>query len=439
MTAVVGILTQSGVALAADSAVTRTRGRQEKITKNGNKMLRLSNRVPICVMITGNGDFLRKPWDVIIRRYRQLHGDVAHSTVEKCVEDFFSFISKEKVFWEDKKDSDWIEQSLDNLIDHINGEIPWTISRFNTDGRLQKPKTFLKTFVNKLAKFEKKYQKNSRCPQFENYSFQEFREYVGPIVEKFFDKNTNPNNDDDIDNSSEIYKQLLSIREEIEHALMSYLSSRNEDGPSATLVFSGFGSDEDYPTLVSANVCEGFDHRVNYHTRPNEIIKISKKRPVAICPFAQDDVVRSILRGIHEAYSEHLCHNIRQMYILLKKSFSEEAEGEYFDNEFFELLNQVDIGDQYDKFCNSGIRRLDSNQHVWEKALEKYDLQALASLAERLIDLTGFHRILTFRDEGVGGPVDLAVISKTEGFTWLSRKSWYHHKDVNGQYGKFGV
>jgi hypothetical protein len=46
---------------------------------------------------------------------------------------------------------------------------------------------------------------------------------------------------------------------------------------------------------------------------------------------------------------------------------------------------------------------------------------------------------MTFSPEGVGGPIDLAVITKNEGFTWLNRKSWYHHKDVGGQYGKFGV
>ena len=33
----------------------------------------------------------------------------------------------------------------------------------------------------------------------------------------------------------------------------------------------------------------------------------------------------------------------------------------------------------------------------------------------------------------------LYQICKTDGFTWLNRKSWYHHKDVGGRYGKLGV
>ena len=77
MTAVVGLLNKRGVAIAADSAVTRSRGRKgTKCTKNGSKMLRLSNAVPVSVMLTGNGDYICNPWDVIVRRYRQQHAEM---------------------------------------------------------------------------------------------------------------------------------------------------------------------------------------------------------------------------------------------------------------------------------------------------------------------------------------------------------------------------
>ena len=73
------------------------------------------------------------------------------------------------------------------------------------------------------------------------------------------------------------------------------------------------------------------------------------------------------------------------------------------------------------------------------KALRNYSIQDMAHLAENLIAMTSFERHMTFSEEGVGGPIDLAVITKNNGFTWLNRKSWYHHKDVGGRYGKFGV
>ena len=440
MTAVVGILNKRGVAIAADSAVTRSRGRNQKVTKNGNKMLRLCNSAPISIMLTGNADFIWTPWDVIIRRYRQQRGDIEIDTVEDCVKDFFDYISQNNVFWNKELVSEWIKRSLENLINMINGELSWEVCRYNMDGKMQMPKTYLKTFASHLLSAEKKFLKNSICPQFEGYTIQQFHEYVSPIIDDFFEEKCKKDEDRPFDNSNEMYLQLLTIRNQIEHTLMLSLITRSEEGPYATLVFCGFGTKENYPTLVAARVCEGLDNRVNYHIRPKDIFKIDDEHPVAICPFAQDDVVKSTLRGIHRSFSGRMVSNINSVYQeILENGFCDGEQAELFDDEFFELLRQVKTDDLNKKFHSLAKKVFDSNQHTWEKALMDYDLQSMASLAGNLIELTGFHRILTFKQEGVGGPVDLAVISKTEGFTWLSRKSWYHHKDVNGQYGKFGV
>ena len=58
MTAVIGILNKEGAAIAADSAVTMTRGLKQKIAYSANKMLRLSNVQPIGVMIYSNALFI---------------------------------------------------------------------------------------------------------------------------------------------------------------------------------------------------------------------------------------------------------------------------------------------------------------------------------------------------------------------------------------------
>ena len=41
-------------------------------------------------------------------------------------------------------------------------------------------------------------------------------------------------------------------------------------------------------------------------------------------------------------------------------------------------------------------------------------------------------------EEQVGGLIDLAIITKNDGFQWLNRKSWYE-PSRGGQYGKFGI
>ncbi|MBI1218930.1 MAG: hypothetical protein GC186_10310 [Rhodobacteraceae bacterium] len=57
----------------------------------------------------------------------------------------------------------------------------------------------------------------------------------------------------------------------------------------------------------------------------------------------------------------------------------------------------------------------------------------LAKMAEAPIDLTSMKRKVTVGVETVGGPVDVAVISKSEGFVWVKRKH-YFPPDLNSGY-----
>ncbi|MNT70637.1 hypothetical protein D3C72_2090470 [compost metagenome] len=51
--------------------------------------------------------------------------------------------------------------------------------------------------------------------------------------------------------------------------------------------------------------------------------------------------------------------------------------------------------------------------------------QELATLAASLIDLTSLKRRVSRERETVGGDVDVAVISKSEGFVWIKRKHYF--------------
>jgi hypothetical protein len=54
----------------------------------------------------------------------------------------------------------------------------------------------------------------------------------------------------------------------------------------------------------------------------------------------------------------------------------------------------------------------------------------LAAMAESLVNLTSFQRRISREVETVGGPIDVAIISKGDGFIWIKRKH-YFEKDLN--------
>ena len=432
MTSVVGILNKRGIAIAADSAVTRNRRKENgfgtqritKCTKNGNKMVRLSNAVPITVMFTGNAEYLDTPWDVIARRYRQQRGGIAHATVEDAVNDFFRFISENPVFWTESSTGYFMHCLIENTFERLAGDMSDEDER-TEEGKMIRPAAFRKAFIKNVRSLKLLAASRGECPQFADCSIEAFRSSIGDILESFLNSKAYP--EDGLFMYDAYPKEVLdAIRPSFEEALLAVISSRMEDGPSAELIFSGFGADQEYPSLSPVTVCGGYDFRVNYNYRKEDIVCISDERPVAICPFAQDDVIKSILRGIHRDWSAEVCDTLEQMIHPCTNSIFQPFMDEEMPDDFVLQLCDVPIDDLTEKFRREGIRMLDNTQREWEKALRNYDLEEMAALADSLIDLTGFQRILTFSQEGVGGTVDLAVISKADGFTWIRRKNWYH-------------
>lgn len=49
----------------------------------------------------------------------------------------------------------------------------------------------------------------------------------------------------------------------------------------------------------------------------------------------------------------------------------------------------------------------------------------LAEMAEALVNLTSIKRRMSSDAETVGGPVDVALISKGDGFIWIRRKHYF--------------
>ena len=51
-------------------------------------------------------------------------------------------------------------------------------------------------------------------------------------------------------------------------------------------------------------------------------------------------------------------------------------------------------------------------------------------MSEALVNLTSFKRHVTKQAETVGGPIDVAVISRGDGLIWIKRKH-YFSRDLN--------
>lgn len=94
-----------------------------------------------------------------------------------------------------------------------------------------------------------------------------------------------------------------------------------------------------------------------------------------------------------------------------------------------ESLRNVDLNPIVESFVKT-IQDYQNANHIAPlmDAVSTLSKEDLAEMAESLIYLTYLKRRITFAQESVGGPVDVAIISKGDGFIWIKRKHYFDPK-----------
>lgn len=60
----------------------------------------------------------------------------------------------------------------------------------------------------------------------------------------------------------------------------------------------------------------------------------------------------------------------------------------------------------------------------------------LAELAHAIVELTSKKRRFSADDETVGGPIDVAIVTRNEGFIWIRRKHYFDRASNPGYYSR---
>lgn len=154
-----------------------------------------------------------------------------------------------------------------------------------------------------------------------------------------------------------------------------------------------------------------------------------------LIPFAQSKMVKAFMDGIDPVYEDQM----DQLMLYTIKHYPEVI----LDN--IKGLNKKQKEEIKRKVTKIGIDKFNENkirQHRFKQ--ENYSnpiLQVvaflpkneLAAMAEALVNLTCFKKKISMEDETVGGPIDVAVISKGDGLIWIKRKH-YFVPELNAQF-----
>lgn len=413
MTAIVGILNKHGVAIAADSATTVSNSQGRKVLNSTTKIFQLSKKYPVAVMIYSNASFLDTPWELIIKLYCQRRGHKPKHHLSDWAKDFLDFLGDEDYFC----NKEIQKASLQNhLIDyyktaHNNSQLKHE-EYLNDDDVVEKP-TLEELFAQELKKSEEYLKEHEKCPELEDYSFKSFRSYAEEEIDFIMENGI----------KDEGFSE--SLREQFEHSAYEFLRS-DVMLDMTGIVFVGFGEDSIFPSVYPINISGAFDNRLRYSIDKNKADDIGNECTSVICPFAQTDVMLTFIDGISPELREKVTEAQQDSIDMAHQMIYRQLEEAGVSDEVLSIVTNTDLEKVKEEYI-SGMREhlLNTRSKGLFNAVESFNVEELANMAENLVSITNLQRHITSSEETVGGPVDVAVITRCEGFIWVKRKMWF--------------
>jgi hypothetical protein len=227
-----------------------------------------------------------------------------------------------------------------------------------------------------------------------------------------------------------------SSRQLTEIAVNQLIKFRTDivDLNASGIVIAGFGTEDVFPVLESFSVEGKIDNFLKHKKDEERCSEISFQNSAAIIPFAQSEMVHAFMQGVDPTYQSNIDADTRQIcttipQILVDKIDSLDIEGKEIlkdrIKEISESLKEISEKKFNEYIDKMSIYRTEFYINPVMKVVHALPKDELAAMAETLINLTSFKRRVSMEEETVGGPIDVAVISKGDGFVWIKRKHYF--------------
>lgn len=413
MSAGICIMNKNAIAMAADSAVTI--GQHIAIHNSANKLFALSRCEPIGVIVYSNASFMQIPIEIIIKQYKSSLGKKSFASLNDYVVDFINYLeTNPQLFHFDKNEIKYIESVYIDLFNGMVGDRKFYIeeklkevSRNLTEEELSEINC--KTLKTTIGFIDQK-------TNLDNCSFAQYVEgkYFNTI-KGYINSNFSWLNDEQ---SEELAKKVCTL----------FDKDFFRDG-YVGMCFAGFGKEDIFPQMVHLHFGGMINEKLRYIEKKR--VSIDEDTDASITPLAQTDVMQTFLFGINDGF-------IKKIALEIPRQISKKLGS--IDNDCFaEGKKSTVIGE-----LNTSTKEI--LYEISKKAHEEFmrpimqsvatlPIEELSLFAESMINITSVRRKVALDGNigTVGGPIDVAIISKHDGFIWMKRKHYFDMK-YNPQY-----
>ncbi|MCK4448915.1 MAG: hypothetical protein KAW56_17760 [Candidatus Marinimicrobia bacterium] len=421
MTAEIAIMNKEAIVLATDSAVTMGHERRQKVFTSANKLFALSKYYPVGIMVYGSASFMGIPWESIVKIYRNKSGKQKSDTLKEYTDKFIAFLDNGNTLFPDTEQEKYLSQSTFSYFGLIRKEIEKKVkSIIEKEGKItngQVKQVASDAIINHFDKLKKAKMLPSIPKNHIENIINKYSNIIDKIRKQVFEK---------LSVSPSLVNKLRNIGASL---FLKDIFQINISG----VVIAGFGEKDTFPSLKSFDIEGIVDNRLKYKEGLSG--EINFENTATIIPFAQREMVATFMEGIDPNLQRYMEYNLIQIFEEYPEIIVESIE-KFDDKEKQALLKKLKqvsnkIFGDYKK--NMTIYRRTNYADPIVEVVAGLPKNELATMAETLVSLTLFKRRVTPEAETAAGPIDVAVISKGDGFIWVKRKH-YFKSELNPQF-----
>jgi len=406
MTCEILVMNRHAVTLAADSTVTVSQwvnGVEEKrYFKSVNKVFQISKNRPVAMMVYGSGDLQQAPWELLAKEYRTHLADKSFDSLEQYGLDLFTFLKDSVAIFPKEYQDELFKDNCEKaafvfFVQQINQHNDYKTATDDA-ARLAFTRKYLQETIVKLDK-------EGFISNFEDNDIEEAKKlFLGPLEAQI-----------------KAWGFIVDEKFLAEFAIKAIIKQQLYMGETG-IVLAGFGDKNYFP---------GYSH---YKCFGNILGKVAFKKedgfaidyhtPSHIKAFATTNMVDTFQFGIgYMSYvnASNCCEE--SLKDLVTKLGKDKDAG-------VPKLIQDEVSVFRDKLMQ---KCREQNYEPLTRVVAALPVDDMAELAETLVTLESLKEKVTQPTESVGGPVDVATITRGDGLVWIKRKH-YFNPELNPRY-----
>ncbi len=412
MTSEVMIMNRQAVALAADSAVTYGGGPEPVVTLEAEKILPLNGQVAL--MVYSRGDVLGRSWSQIAHAFRQEHGSRQFETVSECAKAFFAFVDGNRKLFPEREEREDFEELMRaaflTLLNHARAMASYPGAGYEDDAEAFE--AALELYRAHLAHDEGG-RARPDLDVFENLTRDRFYELFGDMLDGL------------ISEALGAFGQEESMRARLFDFAYMIVTKPAFLEPFAGLVFAGFGKSDVFPVLdhhYASILVDGVIKRAHDETTA---VGVDDGPNAFVRTFAQADMTHAFLRGIHPLmFDIMISMNLVTNETAAETALKEAGLGPEAVGGTMEALRKNALPALTGQFARA-VQSVSQAEFIdpFIQVVAASGKRQIAETAKSLVELNILKNSLHMTQTGVGGDVDVVMISQTAGLEWYARKA----------------